>query len=96
MIEAPAYFQANSYATLADIVETINGGGSAMSSAAEIAGWYAFSAAVEGSDDSSIDADTLDAHLDFLREAGANFDNPAALAQAGAYLAAERAERAAE
>ena len=97
-MQAPAFFHGNIRALqdLAYVVEVINDGGSAMSGPVEIAGWYAYSAAVEGTDEfESIDRASLEAHLDYLIEAGAKIDFSASLDQAEAYLKAERLERGA-
>lgn len=95
-MQAPAFFQGQIH-TLEDIVATLNDGGSAMSTPAEIAGWYIFDAARDGAGRpvSELDADDFDAHLDFLVEAGAEIeDREAALAQAAQHQAAAVAEEA--
>lgn len=86
---SPAFFHGQ-IRTLVAIVDTINDGGSAMSTANEIAGWYVFDAARDGADCpvSELGADEFEAHLDFLVDAGAQIEDRAAvLRQAAQYQA---------
>lgn len=89
-MQAPAFFQGQIHA-LEAIVATINGGGSAMSTPAEIAGWYVFDAAREGSEHplSELSADDFDAHLEFLVDAGAVIEDRAAVLRQAAQYQAE-------
>lgn len=53
-----------------------------------LAGSYAADAAIEGSDSIvDIDANTIEAHLDFLRDAGANFNTATAVKIALEFIA---------
>lgn len=84
---SPAFFHGQ-IRTLEAIVDTINDGGSAMSTANEIAGWYVFDAARDGADNTASDlsADDFEAHLEFLIDAGAQIDDRSAvLRQAAQY-----------
>lgn len=86
---APAFFHGQ-IRTLDAIVATINDGGSAMSTANEIASWYVFDAARDGADCpvSELGADEFEAHLGFLVDAGAQIEDRAAvLRQAAQYQA---------
>lgn len=88
-MKAPAFFRDN-ILTLNRIVETINDGGTSSSTPAELAGYYAYDAALDGSDDiGTIDEDTIAAHLDVLAEHGAQFDYSDAVSQAMLYVAAK-------
>lgn len=94
-MNVPAFFAAN-IQTTETIVETINNGGTAMTSVAQIAGYYAWDAATDNlesdNDAENITENELDAHLDFLAEAGAKFDRHAALEIARQYQAAAVAD----
>ena len=82
----PAFFQ-NNILTLERIVEVINDGGTSSSTPEELAGYYAFDAAREGSDNAGdIDSDTIEAHMDFLAEAGARFNYAEAVALSMVYV----------
>ena len=89
-MQAPAFFQAQ-IRTLEAIVDTINDGGSAMSTANEIAGWYVFDAAREGAGCpvSDLSGDDVEAHLEFLIDAGAQIEDCAAVLRQAAQYHAE-------
>lgn len=82
-MDRQAIFNAvNNTNTLADLAELINDGGTAMVSAAELAGGYAHLAAEDagfGHDDGNHEA-----HLDVLSSAGADINYDEALAVASA------------
>lgn len=92
MERSTAFDSAGSIERAAQIVTE----GTAFFDSDYLAGQYAFVAALEGYEGYGrrweIDDDTLSAHLDCLAEAGAEFDRAAALAVAGKFLAAHRAE----
>ena len=84
---SPAFFHGQ-ILTLEAIVDTINDGGSAMSTANEIAGWYVFDAALDDCPVSELGGDEFEAHLDLLVDAGAQIgDRAAVLRQAAQYQA---------
>ena len=66
------------YNTLEQVVDRVNIGavqGFEEHTSEFLAASYAYDAAIEGSDSiETVDADTIEAHLEFLREAGAEFN----------------------
>lgn len=73
------------YKTLEQVAERVNDGavqGFEEHNSEFLAASYAYNAAIEGSDClGAIDSDIIEAHLEFLREAGANFQMGNAVAK---------------
>lgn len=73
------------YRTLEQVVERVNDGavqGFEEHTSEFLAASYAYDAAKEGSDSlSEIDSDTIETHLEFLRDAGADFQMANAVAK---------------
>lgn len=65
--------------TIDQVVEIINNGGTYLFNAEQIAGQYAYTAQLESGYD--IDLAAIEAHLDCLKQSGAEFDYPEAVKQ---------------